>query len=498
MLNIVLDNEIVLGLLSKSSNDTQHCFVRLQKSPIRFWLPCCLLSFLETQLRSANYHPLTHLLHNQEVELLSSLAAHWHEIPVDCTNKTQALMSLDAAILPGATIIWTADPNFISIHPDIEWGDHEFVYSMLAQYEDEPLLVDLVSQQLQLRPSLEKHIFNVFKHGQYLAGKEVKQLEQELSAYVGASHCVTTANSTDALLIALMAIEVQAGNEVIISPFNTIATAQMVVLLGAKPVFVDIDPDTYNLDQQHLEAVINHKTKAIIASNLYGQCADFNSINDIAKQHGLVVIEDATQSFGATYHGLKSGQLATISYTSFSPFQTLGTYGEGGACFTNDDPLADRIQQLQQHQENNTLIGINSHLNTLQASLLLAKLAVFPTELENRLKIAQTYNQLLAEVSSVKIPQIASYNTSVYTYYTIAVTNRKRLQQKLQQRDNIPTAMYYSTPLHLQPIFAYLRYQPGFFPVTEQASQQVLNLPMHPYLLEEMQTQIVTLIKSGW
>lgn len=497
MLNIVLDNEIVLGLLSKSPNDTQHCFVRLQKSPIRFWLPCCLLSFLETQLSSAKYHSLTTLFHNQEVELLSSLAAHWHEIPTDCAHKTQALMSLDAATLPGATIIWTTDPDFVSLHPDIEWGDHEFVYSMLAQYEDELLLVDLVSQQLQLRPTIEKHIFNVLKHGQYLAGKEVQQLEQELSTYVGTSHSFTTASGTDALLIALMAIEIQAGDEIIVSPFNTIAAAEMVALLGAKPVFVDIDPHTYNLNPQQLAIAINSKTKAIIASNIYGQCADFKTINDIATQSGLIVIEDATQSFGATHHDLKSGNLATLSYTSFAPFQTLGTYGEGGACFTNDEQLAEKIQQLRQYQTNNTLIGINSQLDTLQASLLLAKLAAFPTELKHRLKIAGTYNQLLAEVGSVQIPTIAAANTSVYTYYTIAVTNRNRLQQKLHQRD-IPSGIYYSTPLHLQPVWAYLQYQPGAFPVTEQASQQVLNLPMHPYLLEEMQTQMVTVINHGW
>jgi UDP-2-acetamido-2-deoxy-ribo-hexuluronate aminotransferase len=496
MLNIVLDNEIVLGLLSKSANDTQHCFVRLQKSPIRFWLPCCLLSFLETQLRAANYHPLTTLFHNKEVELLSSLAAHWHEIPADCAHKTQALMSLDAATLPGATIIWTTDSDFVSLHPDIEWGDHEFVYSMLAQYEDELLLVDLVSQQLQLRPAIEKRIFNVLKHGQYLAGKEVKQLEQELSAYVGTSHCFTTTSSTDALLIALMAIEIQAGDEVIVSPFNTIATAEMVALLGAKPVFVDIDPATYNLNPQQLATAINAKTKAIIASNLYGQCADFKAINDIAQPSGLVVIEDATQSFGATHHGLKSGNLATLSYTSFAPFQTLGTYGEGGACFTNDEQLAEKIQQLRQYQPNNTRIGINSQLDTMQASLLLAKLAALPTELESRLEIAQTYDQLLAEVSSVQIPQIAVANTSAYTHYTVAVTNRNLLQQKLHQRD-IPSGTCYSTPLHLQPVLAYLQHQPGAFPMAEQASQQVLNLPMHPYLLEEMQTQIVTTIKSG-
>ena len=174
----------------------------------------------------------------------------------------------------------------------------------------------------------------------------------------------------------------------------------------------------------------------------------------------------------------------------------MGTYGEGGACFTNDEQLAEKIQQLRQYQPNNTRIGINSQLDTMQASLLLAKLAALPTELESRLEIAQTYDQLLAEVSSVQIPQIAVANTSAYTHYTVAVTNRNLLQQKLHQRD-IPSGTCYSTPLHLQPVLAYLQHQPGAFPMAEQASQQVLNLPMHPYLLEEMQTQIVTTIKSG-
>lgn len=495
MLNIVLDNEVILGLLSKSQNDTQHCFVRLQKSPIRFWIPCCLLSLLETQIYATGYHSLTTLL-NDNIELLSSLAAHWHEIPSDCSKKTQALMSLDAATLPGATIIWTTDPDFASVHPDIEWGDHEFVYSMLAQYEDEPLLVDLVSQQINLRPKVEKHIFNVLKQGEYLIGKEVTELEQQLAHYVGTSHCLSMASGTDALLVALLAIGIQAGDEVIVSSFNTMVCAQMVALLGAKPLFVDIEPNTYTLNPQRLAATITAKTKAIIASNIYGQCADFNAINEIANQHKLVVIEDATQSFGATYHDLKSGSLATLGYTSFAPFQTLGAYGEGGACFTNDDQLAEKIQQLRQGKENNTFIGINSCLDTLQASLLLAKWSIFPTELTNRWQNAKRYDELLA-ATPVPIPQIASYNTSVYTQYTIAVNNREQLQRKLRQRD-IPTAVYYSQPLHLQPVFAYLQQGNNAFPITETVSQQVLNLPMHPYLTEEIQTQIINIIKSAY
>lgn len=488
MLNIVLDNDVVLELLSKSTNDTQYSFIRLQKSPIRFWLPCCLLSLLETQIYPTHHQPLSTLL-NKNVQWLSSLAAHWEEIPTDCPNKTQALMSLDAAILPGTTIIWTNHSDFLSIHPDIEWGDHEFVYSMLAQYENEASLLGLANQQLILRPQLEKHIFNVLKHGQYIVGTEVENLENELAAYVDVQHCISVTNASNALLIALMAINIKPGDEVITSSFNSIATASMITWLGAKLVFVDIEPSTYALNPTLLGSAITPKTKAIVVANVFGQCADFNAINEIANQHDLVVIEDATQSCGATYHSLKSGTLATISYTSFSPYQVLSAYGDGGACFTNDEELANRMRQLRnfgQDQHNHcSIIGISSRLDTLQASLLLAKLKVFPQELESRTQIAANYTRLLK--GKLKTPIIASHNTSVYTQYIIEIDNRENVQQQLQKRD-IPTAVPHLLPLHLQPIFA--KQGESHFPVTETVAPRVLSIPMHPYLTEEIQTQI--------
>lgn len=496
MLNIILHNDIVLELLSKSKNDTQHSFVRLQKSPTRFWLPCCSLSLLETQIYPTHHRPLSILL-DKKVQWLSSLAAHWNNIPADCPNKTQAQMSLDAATLPGTTIIWTDKPDFTSVHPDIEWGDHEFVYSMLAQYEDEPSFVDLESQQLTLRPTLEKHIFNVLKHGQYIAGAEVRTLESKLADYVGAKYCLSVASATDALLIALMAIDIKAGDEVITSPFNSTAVVELVTLLGAKPVFVDVEATTYTLNPLLLSSAITQKTKAIIATNLLGQCADFNVINKIANQYNLPVIEDAAQSFGATYHNLKSCTLSAIGCTSFYPTQPLGAYGEGGACFTNDNELIDMMRQLRGNGQNkrnhHPFISINSRLDTLQASLLLAKLKIFPEELEKRVQIAENYNRLLGE--KIKKPMIAFHNTSVYAQYTIEVNNRNEVQKKLQQR-GIPTAVYYPQPIHLQPAFASLNYGEGSFPVAETVAQHVLSLPIHPYLTKGTQTRIVNALKS--
>jgi len=500
MLNIILDNDIVLELLSKSKNDTIHSFIRLQKSPVRFWLPCCSLSLLETQMQSSIHQPLATLL-DKKVQWLSSLAAHWHEIPSDCPNKIQALMSLDAATLPGTTIIWTNKLDLTSLHPDIEGGDHEFVYAMLAQYENEPSLIDLESQQLILRPTLEKHIFNVLKHGQYIGGAEVQALEKQLADYVGVKHCISVASGSDALLIALMAVDVKAGDEVITSPFNFVAVAEMIALRGAKPVFVDIEPITYTLNPSLLRSAITRNTKAIIASNLFGQCADFYAINKIANQYNLPVIEDASQSFGATYHDKKSGTLSAIGCTRFSPSQPLGAYGNAGACFTDDENLANLMRQLGDHGQDkdkpyhHQVIGINGRLDTLQASLLLAKLALFPKEVEDRAHIAATYNGLLKQEEKIKIPFIASHNICVYSQYTIEVNNRDDVQQQLQQR-GIPTVVHYPVPLHLQPVFAYLNHAENSFPVAKTVAQRVLSLPMHPYLTEQMQIKIVNALKS--
>lgn len=494
MLNIILDNDIVMELLSKTKNDTQHSFVRLQKSPTRFWLPCCSLSSLETELDAAYYHPLSTLLLKDKVQWLSSLAAHCHQIPPNCPNKTQALMSLDAAALPGNTMIWTNQSEFSSIHTNIEWGDHEFVYSMLAQEDDEISFFDSENQQLSQRPRLEKHIFNVLKHGQYLAGAEVDHLESELALYVGTKHCISLASVSDALLIALMAVNIKAGDEVLTSPFNSTTAVKMITLLGAKPVFVDIEPTTYTINPLLLKSAIGLKTKAIIATNLFGQCADFYAINQIANQYNLPVIEEAAQSFGATYHLIKSGNLSAIGCVSFSPNQPLGAYGEGGAAFTNDDQLAEQMRQLLGEGrlgQHDSVMGIDSRLDTLQASLLLAQFKRFPKELEQRRQVADNYNRLLEGL--VKTPNIDSDNTNVYAQYTIEVNHRDKVQQQLQQR-GIPTAVYYPLPLHLQ--YNFINQAEENFSVAETVAQRVLSLPIHPYLTTENQTRIINTLKN--
>ncbi|MDY6994209.1 MAG: DegT/DnrJ/EryC1/StrS family aminotransferase, partial [Pseudomonadota bacterium] len=327
------------------------------------------------------------------------------------------------------------------------------------------------------------------------------RLEDQLAAYVGCQHCVTVANGTEALLIALMAIGVKPGDEVITSPFSFVANAETIAFLGAKPIFVDIDPQTYLLDPTTLEAAITPKTKAIIAVNLYGQCADFDVINQIARQYYLPVIEDAAQSFGAGYKDRRSGALSTIGCTSFFPSKPLGAYGDGGACFTDDDQLAEMMRHLRIHGQSeryqHNILGLNSRLDTLQASLLLAKLPIFDQEIEKRNQIGQHYTQLLRD--KVQTPVIAAHNTSVYAQYTIEVDNRDNVSTQLHQR-GIPTAVHYPLPVHLQPALAHLRYEAGQFPVAERAAQRVLNLPLYPYMhleaVEQVAEELVKVLPS--
>jgi UDP-2-acetamido-2-deoxy-ribo-hexuluronate aminotransferase len=493
-LNIVLDSDIVLSLLSLTQNDIQHSFARLQKMPTRFWIPSCLLSTLMTQITPTQHRPFNSLL--EQAQLLSSLAAHWDKIPATHPNKIQALISLDAAILPGHTIIWTHDEDFVSAHDEVESGDHEFVYAMLAEYGSESLpFVDLVTPQLDLRAQIESSLLTVLKHGEYVLGPEVGELETALAEQVGTKNCICVANHGDALLVALSVVGVEAGDEVIMSAFTSVANAEMVMLLGAKPVFVDIDPDTYNIAPNLLTALINPKTKAIVVTNTYGQCADFDSIVQVASQSCVSVIEDASHSFGAQYKGRASCSLATISYTSFAPYRTLNTCGKAGACFTNSTPMAEIIRQLRQHgqvqKHNHRLIGLSSRLNTLQAGVLLTKLPNFSQEVARRLQVSNTYYELLAKFAEqLKLPAIIPDNTSIYAEYTIGVAQRDAVQAHLQKR-GIATHIYYPIPVHLQPAFQQLGYKAGDFPVTEYAAQHVLSLPMHAYLTLDVQNKII-------
>lgn len=347
--------------------------------------------------------------------------------------------------------------------------------------------IDLKAQQDRIREDLNRRIQKVLEHGQYIMGPEVKELEDKLAAYVGVKHCVGVSNGTEALFIAMMALGIQPGDEVITTPFTFIATAEMIALLHAKPVFVDIDPKTYNMDPNLIEAAITDKTRAIMPVSLYGQCADMDAINAIAAKHGLAVIEDAAQSFGATYKGRKSCGLSTIGCTSFFPSKPLGCYGDGGACFTDDDELATKMKQIRVHGQDkryhHPVIGTNGRLDTLQAAILLAKWEVFEEEVRLRGEIGAKYTELLKDATGIVTPYIESFNTSVYAQYTVQVENRDEVQKKLNEA-GIPTAVHYPIPLNLQPAFANMNQGEGSFPVAERAAKRVMSLPMGPDLQE--------------
>lgn len=350
--------------------------------------------------------------------------------------------------------------------------------------------IDLKAQQHRIKDKLDAAIQRVLAHGQYILGPEVAELEERLARFVGAKHCITCANGTDALQIAQMALGIGPGDEVITPGFTYIATAETVALLGAKPVYVDVDPRTYNLDPAQLEAAITPRTKAIIPVSLYGQCADFDAINAIAARHGIPVIEDAAQSFGAAYKGRRSCNLTTIACTSFFPSKPLGCYGDGGAIFTNDDELAKVLRQIARHGQDRRYhhirVGVNSRLDTLQAAVLLQKLDIFDEELQLRQQVAERYDRLLG-AAGYQVPFIEEHNQSVYAQYTLCVEQREAFQQYLSAQ-GVPTVVHYPIPLNRQPAVADSTQS---LPVGDRVAERVVSLPMHPYLGAEQQTVIV-------
>lgn len=351
--------------------------------------------------------------------------------------------------------------------------------------------IDLKQQLSRIEDQVFAGIQRVLRHGAYVMGPEVDALEKKLADRVGVEHALTVSSGTDALMIALMALGIGPGDEVITSPFSFFATVEVIVLLGAKPVFVDIEPDTYNIDASLIEAAITPKTKAILPVSLYGQCADMDAINAIAAQYQLPVIEDAAQSFGATYKGRPSCSLSTIACTSFFPSKPLGCYGDGGACFTQDAVLAQRINEIRLHGQSkryyHTRIGVNGRFDTIQAAILLEKLALFDEEVALRQTVAARYQQLLP--THIPTQVIRPHSQSVFAQYTLAVENRDSVQAKLQAR-GIPTAVHYPLGLHQQPVFEAL-FDKVVFPVTEQAARTVISIPMHPYLTVAEQEKIV-------
>lgn len=355
--------------------------------------------------------------------------------------------------------------------------------------------IDLKAQQDLIRPQIEINIKKVLDHGKYIMGPEVFELEERLAGYVGTKHCIAVSSGTDALLIAMMALGIGQGDEVITTPFTFIATGEMIALLGAKPVFVDIDPKTYNMDPEKIEAAITPKTKAIMPVSLYGQCADFDAINAVAEQHGLPVIEDGAQSFGATYRGRQSCGLSTIGCTSFFPSKPLGGYGDSGACFTDDDNLAKLMREIRVHGQDrryhHPLIGLNGRMDTLQAAVLLVKLDLFDDEVDARGRIGTRYSDLLKAYSSLYItPFIAEGNTSVYAQYTLLSDERDRILERLKTA-GIPTAVHYPVPLNKQPALLTNEFD---LAVSETLSNKVFSLPMHPYMSKADQDQIMAVL----
>lgn len=355
--------------------------------------------------------------------------------------------------------------------------------------------IDLKAQYRPIEDKIKSRINAVLEHGQFVMGPEVKELEKNLAEYVGVKHAIGCSSGTDALLLALMALNIGPGDEVIVPDFSFFATSEVVSLLGATPVFVDVDPKTYNMDIESMKAAITKDTKAIMPVSLYGQCADFDEINEIAVANALPVIEDGAQSFGGEYKGKKSCGLTTIGCTSFFPSKPLGAYGDGGAIFTNDDELASKMRELLNHGQSgryiHTRIGINGRIDTMQAAILLEKLAIFPKEIELRQVVAKRYNDALSK--KFKTPSVEEHNLSAWAQYTIEVEDRAKFQDEMKKL-NVPTAVHYPGSLSSQPVYH------GMYDVenevTNSVASKVVSLPFYPYMDEETQNKVIEAVLS--
>ena len=358
--------------------------------------------------------------------------------------------------------------------------------------------VDLKVQYAALKDSIDARIHKVLDHTQFILGPEVGELERGLAGYTGAKHCITCASGTEALLIALMALGVKSGDEVITTPFTFVATAEMIVLLGATPIFVDVEADTCNIDASKIEAAISPRTRAIMPVSLYGQPADMDEINALAARHGVAVIEDAAQSLGATYKGKRSCNLSTIGCTSFFPSKPLGCYGDGGAMFTNDDALATAMREIRTHGQSgryhHTRIGVGGRMDTIQCAVVLSKLERFDWEIARRIEVGQRYDALLSErAPDLKLVRVRPDRTSVYAQYTVMTPQRDRLQAELKAR-GVPTAVHYPTPLHRQP--AYGAHHKGPLPVSESVAREVISLPMYADLPAATQVAVAAALQE--
>jgi UDP-2-acetamido-2-deoxy-ribo-hexuluronate aminotransferase len=357
--------------------------------------------------------------------------------------------------------------------------------------------IDLKTPYKQHKQKIDNRIQRVLDHGRYIMGPEIAELEERLADYVGVEYCISAGSGTDALLMAMMSLGIGTNDEVITTPFTFIASAETIALLGAKPVFVDIDRATYNIDPGLIEKAITKNTKAIMPVSLYGQCAELDQINATAEKYNIPVIEDGAQSFGATYKGRRSCGLTTIGCASFFPSKPLGCYGDGGACFTNDVDLATLMRQIRVHGQDrryhHPILGFNGRMDTLQAAILLAKLETYDEDVAARVRLGSRFTERFASASAaVTVPFVESHNTSVFAQYTVQVDNREEVTRKLSSV-GIPTAVHYPVPLHHQPVFKSVERvgENCRLPVSENVADRVCSLPMHPYLKPDEQDSIV-------
>jgi len=361
--------------------------------------------------------------------------------------------------------------------------------------------IDLKTQYRRYQTEIDARMRAVLQHGHFIMGPEIAELETALAAYVGVKHAITVASGTLSLEIALRALGIGPGDEVITVPFTWISSAEVILLVGAKPVFVDITAADYAIDTDRIEAAITPRTRAIIPVSLFGQMPDYDRINAIAASRHIVVIEDAAQSFGATQRGRRSCGVTRIGSTSCFPAKPLGCYGDGGALFTSDDALADKMRAIRTHgglkRHDHPWVGMNGRFDTLQAAVILAKFPHFQAEVEARNRIGARYTEMLRHpTSDLRPPLCTPGNTHVYAQYTIRASNRDAVGEKLKAA-GIPTAVYYPKCLHEQPVFAPLGYKMGDFPESERAAREVISLPMHPFLTEKEQDQIVEAVRAA-
>ncbi len=538
--NIILDIDVAIELLMEGTHGyrpTTAILDEAQKKGCPVWLVAAtlptIIRFLQKKLESTTTATTNQRtssdsqVHSamqrfmKKVKILSSYSFHADDLLK--TNYPEGAFILKAAyeLGPADTVILSRTADFVDSESRVITPERLIEKLDLSQTNTKAIpFVDLAQQKQRILPLLEQNICTVLRHGQYIMGPEVKELEAKLSSYVGVNHAISCSSGTDALLMALMAYDVGPGDAIFTSPFTFFASAETISLLGATPVFVDINPETFNIDPNSLQTAVTAlkkkepqihvlpniaslptkdlTPKGIITVDLFGLPAEYNEINSCAQAQGLFVIEDAAQSFGSQYHDKKTCSLTEIGCTSFFPAKPLGCYGDGGAVFTNNHELAKKLASIRIHGEDtdkytNIHIGINGRMDSLQAAILLPKLDIFPDELIARDQVANHYTERLHSIKSLTLPSVPQGVRSAWAQYSILSDNRDDLQAALKA-EGIPTAIYYSKPLHLQTAFTKLGYQRGNFPVSETVAQRILSLPMHPYLKEKQIDRITDII----